>query len=75
MAGCNFPTTLSEKVSSYGRATGIFELVGEAYGAFSSVHGIMAGEAISKIRETSWWEDFLDFLPLKQVRWREIMMK
>ncbi|KAH9233416.1 hypothetical protein K456DRAFT_1838489 [Colletotrichum gloeosporioides 23] len=35
IAGCNFPIILREKVSSYGRSTGRFELVGEAYGEFS----------------------------------------
>ncbi|KAL3298884.1 heterokaryon incompatibility protein [Colletotrichum asianum] len=70
IAGCNFPIVLREKVSSYGRSTGKFELVGEAY-----VHSIMAGEAISKIRETTWWEDLLWSRPLKRARWREVAIQ
>ncbi|CAI0654522.1 unnamed protein product [Colletotrichum noveboracense] len=70
IAGCNFPIILREKVSSYGRSTGRFELVGEAY-----VHSMMAGEAISKIREIIWWEDLLWSRPLKRVRWREVAIQ
>ncbi|KAK2730266.1 heterokaryon incompatibility protein [Colletotrichum kahawae] len=70
IAGCNFPVILRETVSSYRKATGTFELVGEAY-----VHFIMAGEAISKIQETTWWEDLLWFRPLKRVRWREVAIQ
>ncbi|KAK1844644.1 heterokaryon incompatibility protein [Colletotrichum chrysophilum] len=46
---------------------GRFEVMGEAY-----VHSIMAGEALSKIKETTWWEDLLCSRPLKRVRWLEV---
>ncbi|GKT90006.1 heterokaryon incompatibility protein [Colletotrichum tofieldiae] len=69
VAGCNFPIILRETADPDGEM-GMFELVGEAY-----VHGIMAGEAIEKMKTPTWWERLAWWLPPKEVKWCEIVIR
>ncbi|KAF9869243.1 hypothetical protein CkaCkLH20_13288 [Colletotrichum karsti] len=70
IAGCNFPLILREIADENGDGTGEFELVGESY-----VHGIMAGEAISRMKETAWWEGVVRWLFPKTVKWTKIVIR
>ncbi|KAF6784165.1 heterokaryon incompatibility protein [Colletotrichum musicola] len=71
IAGCNFPLILGEVADENGTGTGEFELVGEAY-----VHGIMAGEAISWMKEPGFSEDGIHSnLPETCGIWREIVIR
>ncbi|KAK2052889.1 hypothetical protein LY76DRAFT_687595 [Colletotrichum caudatum] len=69
IAGCNFPIVLREGAPGPNGEAGMFELVGEAY-----VDGIMTGEAIAEMKAPAWWERLAWWLPLKEVRWSEVVI-